>query len=160
MVNGETETHILMKLAHNLVMKLTFQPIIVFVLVLRYGAGASGVAAQEEGRCAPADRFLTEELAMVTRIDTDALDDWRTGKRLAACRITGSGARRTTLAVGPLGSLLPTDEVLFQVFRSAETPSVERSHQGCEAHDAPPASNVTPGRRTCDQTLSRTPSES
>lgn len=78
---------------------LRLQPIIMFALVLRYGAGVSVVAAQEEGRCAPADRFLTEELVMVTRIDPDTLDDWRTGKRRAACRITGSGVRRTTIAV-------------------------------------------------------------
>ncbi len=75
------------------------QPIIVFALVLRYGAGVPVVAAQEDGRCAPADRFLTEELVMVTRIDPDTLDDWRTGKRLAACRITAVGTRKTTLAV-------------------------------------------------------------
>ncbi len=35
------------------------RPIIVFALGLLCGAGVSGVAAQEEGRCAPADRFLT-----------------------------------------------------------------------------------------------------
>ena len=88
-----------MKLNYNLAMKPTLPQIILFVLLLRYGAGVSVVAAQEEGRCAPADRFLTEELAMVTRIDPDTLDDWRTGKRLAGCRITGSGTRRTTIAV-------------------------------------------------------------
>ncbi len=36
---------------------------------------------------------------MVTRIDPDTLDDWRTGKRLAACRISAPGTRRTTIAV-------------------------------------------------------------
>ena len=88
-----------MKLNYNLAMKPTLPQIILFVLVLRYGAGVAVVAAQEAGRCAPADRFLTEELLMVTRIDPDTLNDWRTGKRLAGCRITGSGTRRTTIAV-------------------------------------------------------------
>ncbi len=75
------------------------QPFIVFALILWNVAGVSGVAAQEEPRCAPAERFLAEELVMATRIDPDTLDDWRTGKRLAACRITAAGERRTTIAV-------------------------------------------------------------
>ena len=66
-------------------------------LVLSCGARVSIVVAQEEGRCAQADEFLTEHVGMMTRIDPDTLDDWRTGKRLAACRITGAGARRVSL---------------------------------------------------------------
>ena len=72
------------------------QPIIMLALIL--WSGVSEAAAQTEARCAPADRFLTAELDMVTRVDRDTLDDWRTGTRLAACRITSAGARSTTLA--------------------------------------------------------------
>ena len=72
--------------------------ILVFALGLWCGAGVAEAAAQEEARCAPAERFLTQEFAMVTRVDPDTLDDWRTRKRLPACRITSAGARSTTIA--------------------------------------------------------------
>ncbi len=36
---------------------------------------------------------------MVTRVDADTLDDWRTGMRLAACRLTAAGTRTRPLAV-------------------------------------------------------------
>ena len=73
--------------------------VIVLALVLWSGVGVSPVAAQEERRCAPAERFLVQEFSMVTRIDPDTLDDWRTGKRLAACRVSAAGTRKTTIAV-------------------------------------------------------------
>ena len=80
-------------------------------LVLWCGAGVSGAAAQEDARCAPAYGLLTQELSMVTRIDLDTLDDWRTGTRLAACRITSAGARSTTLAA--------TARVFYETVRAA-----------------------------------------
>ena len=73
-------------------------PAIILVALSVYGAGHPlDTTAQEEERCAAANQFLTEELHMATRIDPDTLDDWRTGQRLAACRITAAGARRTSL---------------------------------------------------------------
>ena len=78
-------------------------PVFTFLSCLRWYSGWAPACREqqlnEEGRCALAERFLIEELAMVTRIDGDTLDDWRTRKRLAACRITGVGTRRTTIAV-------------------------------------------------------------
>lgn len=67
------------------------------VLVVGWLAWGQAAAAQDLDRCAPADRFLTEQLAMVTRLDPDTLDDWRTHQSLAACRVTAAAARTTTL---------------------------------------------------------------
>jgi hypothetical protein len=60
-------------------------------------AGLSAGAAQDLARCEPADRLLAYEFGMETRVDSDTLDDWRTGMRLEVCQITAAGARRTTL---------------------------------------------------------------
>lgn len=73
-------------------------PALLTSLELLAGAGpAARTAAQEMDRCADANRFLTTRMAMVTRIDADTLDDWRTHQRLEACRITAAGMRRTAL---------------------------------------------------------------
>ncbi len=76
----------------------TLQIGIAKLAVVCVALSVSGAEAQEESRCEAADRFLTDDLNMVTRTDPDTLDDWRTGKRLAACRITAAGTRRTSLA--------------------------------------------------------------
>lgn len=68
------------------------------MLVLCSLTAAPNVSAQVEERCAAAERFLMQELLMVTRVDPDTLDDWRTGERLEACRITAAGTRRASLA--------------------------------------------------------------
>lgn len=60
-------------------------------------AGVSAGAAQDLARCERADRLLSYEFGMETRVDSDTLDDWRTGKRLEVCQITAAGVRRTTL---------------------------------------------------------------
>lgn len=62
-------------------------------------AGVASANGQERDRCDPADRYLTETLGMITRVDPDTLDDWRTHQRLPACRITAAGVRRSSLRV-------------------------------------------------------------
>jgi hypothetical protein len=67
--------------------------------VIACSAGITTLAAQQEERCLRAEQFVVDELGMTARVDPDTLNDWRTGKRLAACRITAAGARRSSLAV-------------------------------------------------------------
>ena len=59
----------------------------------------SPLAGQDLERCDPANRFMTGELSLVTRIDPDTLNDWRTHRTLPACRITAAGARRASLRI-------------------------------------------------------------
>jgi len=42
--------------------------------------------------CKEAARFLRAELHMQAIIDPDVVDDWRTGKKTAGCRVTAAGA--------------------------------------------------------------------
>jgi hypothetical protein len=51
----------------------------------------------DSAHCAAAARFLRDEQGMIAEVDADIIDDWRTGKRLAGCRVTAAGA--TTLGV-------------------------------------------------------------
>ncbi len=48
-------------------------------------------APVDSTHCVAAARFMRNEQRMVAIIDTDTLDDWRTHKRLAGCRITAAG---------------------------------------------------------------------
>lgn len=49
--------------------------------------------------CEAADRFLVGDRQLVTRVEPDTLDDWRTRRKLAGCRITAAGG--TTRGVQP-----------------------------------------------------------
>lgn len=49
--------------------------------------------------CEAADRFLTTDRRMATKVEADTLDDWRTRQRLVGCRITAAGG--TTRGVQP-----------------------------------------------------------
>lgn len=79
--------------------QLGVHSIVLLALLFLPGAGATVLHAQEELRCVEAERFLTQQLLMVTRVEPDTLDDWRTSQRLPGCRITAAGARRSSLAV-------------------------------------------------------------
>jgi hypothetical protein len=48
-------------------------------------------------RCVDAARFLRSIPRVVAIIEPDTVDDWRTGRRLAGCRVTAAGLSR----VGP-----------------------------------------------------------
>ena len=49
--------------------------------------------------CASAARFLRDTQHLVTAIDTDTIDDWRTHQRVAGCRITSAGGTSVSLRV-------------------------------------------------------------
>ncbi len=54
-------------------------------------AWASGGTPQEEIHCREAQRFLVEERGMAAVTEPDTLDDWRTHRRVAGCRVTAAG---------------------------------------------------------------------
>lgn len=49
--------------------------------------------------CTAAERFLRESQQLVAVVEPDTIDDWRTKKRLAGCKITAAGG--TTRGVQP-----------------------------------------------------------
>jgi len=65
-----------------------------YLLVAYSGA----TAPVDSTHCMQAARFLRTEQRMVAEIETDTINDWRTGMRIAGCRITAAGA--TDLGVG------------------------------------------------------------
>jgi len=73
--------------------------------------GVVAASARQAERCEAANRFLVQDRGMVTRIDPDTLDDWRTGQRLAGCRITAAGIRT--------GSAGATARTFYQRLRTA-----------------------------------------
>jgi hypothetical protein len=55
--------------------------------------GVSTIAIlPDSARCVAAERFLREAQRMTTTVDSDTVDDWRTGKRLEGCRVTAAGS--------------------------------------------------------------------
>lgn len=44
--------------------------------------------------CTAADRFLRENQQLVTVVEADTMDDWRTKQRLVGCKITAAGGTR------------------------------------------------------------------
>ena len=50
-----------------------------------------GASAQVE-LCEQADRFLIEVMGMVTVVEPDTIDDWRTKAMVPGCRVTAAGA--------------------------------------------------------------------
>jgi len=57
-------------------------------LLVAFSAAAAPV---DSTHCTQAARFLRADQQMVAEIETDTIDDWRTGKRIAGCRITAAG---------------------------------------------------------------------
>jgi hypothetical protein len=55
-------------------------------------------AAVDSTHCTAAARFLRDDRRMVAEISADTINDWRTGKRIASCRVTAAGG--TELTVG------------------------------------------------------------
>ena len=52
---------------------------------------ALSAAHADSTLCAEAARFLRAEQRMVAEVGPDTIDDWRTRKRLAGCRVTAAG---------------------------------------------------------------------
>lgn len=48
--------------------------------------------------CLNAERFLVAEVGMTTITEPDTLDDWRTRKTVAGCRVTAAGVTTRTFA--------------------------------------------------------------
>jgi hypothetical protein len=59
-----------------------------FALLL---AGAA-LTPVDSTHCVSAATFLRTDRRMIAEIEGDTVSDWRTGKRLAGCRITAAGA--------------------------------------------------------------------
>lgn len=73
--------------------------LLLFVLGGAHSPRAALVQPARQPLCEAADRFLTGDRLMVTRIEPDTLDDWRTHKKLVGCRVTAAGG--TTRGVQP-----------------------------------------------------------
>jgi len=56
------------------------------------------VQLADTARCQEAARFLRTEPRRIAIIERDTIDDWRTGRRLAGCRVTAAGITRGGLA--------------------------------------------------------------
>lgn len=52
----------------------------------------------DTARCAAAAAFVRSEPRTVAVVERDTIDDWRTGHRLAGCRVTAAGITRLGLA--------------------------------------------------------------
>ena len=70
-------------------------PLHLLPLLLALGAASSSPA--DSANCVAAARFVRGDRQMVAVVGMDTIDDWRTGKRVAGCRITAAGA--TTIGV-------------------------------------------------------------
>ncbi len=60
------------------------------ILSLLFAVGTAPSPA-DTLHCAEAARFLRGTQRMVAAVEIDTLDDWRTGKRVAGCRVTAAG---------------------------------------------------------------------
>ena len=69
-------------------------PLPITALLLALG-GSPAVADTSD--CAAAARFLRTERKMSAVVEPDTIDDWRTGRKQAGCRVTAAGT--TTLTV-------------------------------------------------------------
>ena len=54
--------------------------------------GRRSLSAADSTHCVAAARFLRVEQHMSALIDADTIDDWRTARRIAGCRVTAAGA--------------------------------------------------------------------
>ncbi len=55
-------------------------------------------AATDTSHCAAAAKFLRNDRQMLAEIEVDTIDDWRTHKRVAGCRITAAGGSELSVA--------------------------------------------------------------
>lgn len=55
-------------------------------------------AATDSASCVEAASFARDTQHMIARVDPDTIDDWRTHRRLAGCRVTAAGV--TSIGVG------------------------------------------------------------
>ncbi len=65
--------------------------------VARQAASAIRAAPSDTVRCVEAAAFLRGTQQMLTGIDPDTLDDWRTHRTLPGCRVTAAGATALTV---------------------------------------------------------------
>jgi hypothetical protein len=65
-------------------------PITALLLAL---SGTPAVADTTD--CAAAAKFLRAERGMVAVVERDTIDDWRTGNKVAGCRVTAAGTTTT-----------------------------------------------------------------
>ena len=72
--------------------------------LLACAAAGTEARAQDLRRCEPLHRFLTEDFGMVAETERDTMDDWRTHKMLAGCRVTAAGG--TQLGMSDTATLL------------------------------------------------------
>ena len=50
--------------------------------------------AQPTAYCVEAHRFLTADRQMAAEAERDTIDDWRTGRKVAGCRVTAAGVTK------------------------------------------------------------------
>jgi len=55
-------------------------------------------APDDTVHCVAAAQFLREHQRMVASVERDTIDDWRTGRRLAGCRVTAAGTTTSGVA--------------------------------------------------------------
>ena len=69
-------------------------------LTASLGCAAPGTAAgsRQVQRCEPVQQFLTEDFGMVAETERDTVDEWRTQKMLAGCRVTAAGGTQLGMA--------------------------------------------------------------
>src|SRR5687767_12553296 len=59
---------------------------------------APSLAAGQVPHCSEAARFLGETRGMSIVTEPDTIDDWRTGKKQAGCRVTAAGRTQASIA--------------------------------------------------------------
>lgn len=64
--------------------------LLLFVVLL----GPQVMRAQPTRYCEGAHRFMTMDRRMAAEVERDTIDDWRTGQKVAGCRITAAGLTR------------------------------------------------------------------
>ena len=82
------------RLLPRLARLLALAPIVLAACTGNGSGGGSGAeaGAPDLGRCQQAERYLIDQLGMVTETGPDTLDDWRTDRMLPACRVTAAGS--------------------------------------------------------------------
>lgn len=65
-----------------------FIPAVALALLLRV---PPALAVPDSTHCMAAAQFLREQQHMITAIDPDTIDDWRSRTRVVSCRITAAG---------------------------------------------------------------------
>jgi hypothetical protein len=65
---------------------------VVSILLLSLLLTTASAQPADTLHCVAAGRFVRETQQMTAVIERDSIDDWRTGQRVAGCRITAAGA--------------------------------------------------------------------